>query len=394
MHFAEFFAGVGLVNEGLIDDGWECVWANDISSEKYETYQNNYGKHSFHVGDIWELVNTPENIPSSAFLYTASFPCTDLSLAGERKGLAGEESGTLKALLEIVESKNKSGCGPKIIMLENVQGFLTSHNGADVAYTVSTLNKQGYVVDIIEMDAIHFTPQSRPSVFLFAVAESLAQHVMRIKENGKILDDWWIHYNFNPLLRTQRIRKIIQSHEELKWGLFDIPPPPNRSITLASIIEVELDSWWNKEKKAKLFNQMTEGHKNTLTELSCNAYYSYATVYRRMRMGESRAELRTDGVAGCLRTPRGGSSKQILIRAGYDDWSARLLSPREYARLQGVRDSFKLPENPNKAYFAMGDAVCVPAIKFISNHIITPAYLAAADPQKSKIAGNSLLDAA
>ena len=86
------------------------------------------------------------------------------------------------------------------------------------------------------------------------------------------------------------------------------------------------------------------------------------------------AELRSDGVAGCLRTPRGGSSKQILIRAGFGRWQVRLLTPREYARLQGVRDSFLLPDNDNKGYFAMGDAVCVPVIEYLSNHVFTPIY--------------------
>ena len=82
------------------------------------------------------------------------------------------------------------------------------------------------------------------------------------------------------------------------------------------------------------------------------------------------AELRTDGIAGCLRTPRGGSSKQILVRAGNGGWGVRLLTPREYARLQGVRDSFVLPKNVNKGYFAMGDAVCVPAIEHLSKYAL------------------------
>jgi DNA (cytosine-5)-methyltransferase 1 len=94
-----------------------------------------------------------------------------------------------------------------------------------------------------------------------------------------------------------------------------------------------------------------------------------------MRYGKSMAELRTDGVAGCLRTPRGGSSKQILICAGKGSWSVRLLTPREYARLQGVRDTFLLPDNANKGYFAMGDAVCVPVIRFIAENILEKIYI-------------------
>jgi len=119
---------------------------------------------------------------------------------------------------------------------------------------------------------------------------------------------------------------------------------------------------------------MSDNHKNILNKMIGGSDHSYGTVYRRMRKGKSMAELRTDGFAGCLRTPRGGSSKQILIRAGAGEWKVRLLTPREYARLQGLRDSFKLPSNPNKGYFAMGDAVCVPVIEFIAENILDPLY--------------------
>ncbi len=378
MKFAEFFAGVGLVNEGLVHDGWDCIWANDISPDKFQTYKDNYGEEGFFLGDIWDCVKEPSLIPDSAFLYTASFPCTDLSVAGARKGLAGKESGTLNAVLDIIEKKHSENCAPKLIMLENVQGFLTSHDGADVAYTVSRLNSSGYVVDIIELDASYFTPQSRKRVFLFAVEETIANQVMKIKNQDHILDDWWSIFESTPLIRTNKIKSIIKRNEHLKWGLFEIQDPKNESVHLSEIIETELNekstNWWNSDRQQKLFNQLSESHKETLLNLTSQDFYSYATAYRRMRKGESKVEIRTDGIAGCLRTPRGGSSKQILIRAGKDNWAVRLLTPREYARLQGVRDSFILPENDNKGYFAMGDAVCVPVIRFISEKIITPTY--------------------
>ena len=68
---------------------------------------------------------------------------------------------------------------------------------------------------------------------------------------------------------------------------------------------------------------------------------AWATGFRRMRHGRSMAELRFDGLAGCLRTPKGGSAKQIIVRADRDSWRARLLSPRECARLMGA-DDFRL----------------------------------------------------
>lgn len=376
--YAEFFAGVGLVREGLSDAQFQCTWANDISSDKRDTYIENFGKDDFVLEDIWEIAKDPSTIPDDTFLYTASFPCTDLSVAGGRKGLAGTESGTLNALLEILRKKNSKNCAPKVVLLENVKGFLTSHKGQDVADTVGALNKLDYTVDIIELDAMFFTPQSRPRVFLIAVKKTLASEVMKLKNPNSILDSWWAIFDSTPSIRSTHLKSIITKNPQLQWGLFDIPQPQPTKDKLASIIEKEIpeDSnlWWNEKRQSHLFNQMSDRHKNILETMISKQTYSYGTVYRRMRKGKSMAELRVDGKAGCLRTPRGGSSKQILIRAGFEEWKVRLLSPREYARLQGARDSFILPENANKGYFAMGDAVCVPAIEYLAKHVLIPTF--------------------
>lgn len=375
MRFAEFFAGVGLVREGLAGDGWSCAWANDIDQDKQETYTANFGEGDFVLGDIWHIAQQPEQIPDNVFLYTASFPCTDLSVAGDRAGLAGEKSGTLNALLNILAQKKQANTQPQIVLLENVRGFLTSHQGQDISNTVKSLNTLGYTVDIIELDAALFTPQSRPRVFVIAVEDSLAQHVMQLKQHS--LDSGWAHFRQAPQLRSNKLRDLIQNNPDLNWGLFDIPEPERTALTLSHIVEPIPENsplWWDAEKQQHLYNQMSPAHQATVREKLNEPEYFYGTVYRRMRKGQPMAELRSDGIAGCLRTPRGGSSKQILVRAGHGSWKARLLTPREYARLQGVRDSFRMPDKANKGYFAMGDAVCVPVIQHLSKHILKPAY--------------------
>lgn len=379
MKFAEFFAGVGLVREGLSKSGWECVWANDISADKMTTYVANYGEEHFHLEDIWKVATTPDSIlPQSVFLYTVSFPCTDLSVAGARAGLAGVESGALNAVLKILEYKNSIGDAPKVVMLENVSGFLTSNNGNDVAETVRILSNLNYIVDIIELDAVFFTPQSRPRIFVIAVLKEIASAVMHIKQPESLFDDWWLKFDEQPKLRSNKLKKIITTNKDLNWGLIDIPLPEKRTSNLADIIEVDIPDnsplWWNESRKQHLYSQMNPNHQAKLSAMMQNTTYLYGTVFRRMRAGSSMAELRTDGVAGCLRTPRGGSSKQILVRAGNGSWDVRLLTPREYARLQGVRDTFLLPDNSNKGYFAMGDAVCVPVIEYLSSHILLPLF--------------------
>jgi len=376
--FVEFFAGVGLVREGLSKTNWACSWANDISADKQETYIENFGGNDFWLGDIWDIAKDSSLIPDNTFLYTASFPCTDLSVAGERAGLAGAESGTLNALIEILNSKKKQGKLPKVVLLENVRGFLTSHKGKDVEQTVKYFSELGYFVDIIELDAIDFSAQSRPRVFFIAVEELLARKTMKIKKGAQLFDEWWLDFEKHPYLRSDKIKNIILGNELLNWALLDVDLPQKSAARLADVIELEISDesslWWDVERQNHIYQQMSDNHKNILKKMIDGYDYSYGTVYRRMRKGKSMAELRTDGFAGCLRTPKGGSSKQIVIRAGKGGWKVRLLTPREYARLQGLRDSFKLPSNPNKGYFAMGDAVCVPVIEFIASNILDPLY--------------------
>ena len=100
---------------------------------------------------------------------------------------------------------------------------------------------------------------------------------------------------------------------------------------------------------------------------------SYGTVFRRVRYGRSMAELRTDGVAGCLRTPRGGSGRQILFVAGRNRYAVRLLTPRECARLMGA-DDFRITVSLNQALFGFGDAVCVPVVRWIAENYLTPVW--------------------
>jgi DNA (cytosine-5)-methyltransferase 1 len=96
------------------------------------------------------------------------------------------------------------------------------------------------------------------------------------------------------------------------------------------------------------------------------------TGYRRVRLGKQYLELRFDGLAGCLRTPEGGSSKQFVIVKQRNELHARILSPREAARLMGVPDTFNLPGAYNSAYKAMGDAVALPVASFVGKSFLIP----------------------
>jgi site-specific DNA-cytosine methylase len=76
---AEFFAGIGLVRLALEECGFTTVFANDIDPDKFAMYKANFPTAGFHLGDIHRL--NANDIPNCD-LTTASFPCTDLSIAG------------------------------------------------------------------------------------------------------------------------------------------------------------------------------------------------------------------------------------------------------------------------------------------------------------------------
>ena len=360
---AEFFAGIGLVRLALEAEGWTIRFANDIDKDKLSIYSRNFPPDDFHLKDIG-TVHTDE-IPH-VLLATASFPCTDLSLAGERRGLKGEHSGTLWKFLEIVRLSN--GNRPKFLLLENVAGFLSSHNGKDFRATISKLNELGFDCDAFLVNAVHFVPQSRPRLFIFAVDKNVELPYTTVTAASSL--QW-------HEARPEQLLRAIKANEDLSWRLMcrlpSLPEPQSNLHQILERVPEESSLWWDFQRKRHLLSQLSPRHKAVLQHLQARRTVGVATAYRRMRAGRIRAEIRCDGVAGCLRTPRGGSSRQILLFAGKGTVQVRHMTPREYARLQGVPDTFIIGDEVNKALFGFGDAVCVPAVRWLVRHVITPA---------------------
>ena len=359
--FAEFFAGIGLMRLGLEKKGWSLKFANDIDEQKCEIYNANFEdakKHLF-CGDIHKL--DVEAIPTVT-LATASFPCNDLSLAGARKGLHGNHSSAFWGFVDILTKMEKRK--PPLVLLENVTGFLTSHGGADFRQALLALNTLGYAVDTFILDASRFVPQSRQRLFVVGTLEGF-KFASYAKEQLQF---------FESDVRPKALADFILNHKEITWNIRDLPAQPQRITSLTDILEDLPDDspmWWNKDRSQYLIDQMSPRHREIADAMIRGKNYSYGTVFRRVRAGKSMAELRTDGVAGCLRTPRGGSGRQILFKAGKGDYKARLLTPRECARLMGA-DDFIVDFPLNQALFGFGDAVCVAVIEWIAEHYLNP----------------------
>jgi len=357
---AEYFAGIGLVRMGLEACGWNVAFANDFAEKKYEMYKAFFPDNQHYVvNDVFNL--DASTVPFTT-LATCSFPCIDLSLAGNMNGIVnGKHSSAFWGFINVLEAQGE--LAPPIVMVENVPGWLHSNGGNDFRITVQALNKLGYSCDVFTMDALRFTPQSRLRVFLIATKAKINSDPMNMLSRPKAL-------------LPDTMRKRILNNPDLNWFYNDIPePPPLKKDGLSEIID-EIDDndkrWWSKEELERHLAMMDASHYSRVMNLIREDKYSYRTFYRRRRDGVQRAEVRNDDLAGCLRTAVGGSGRQFLIKAGYGQIKMRAMTPREYARLQGVPDNYPINVNGIQAMTGFGDAVCVPVITWIGNNVLNP----------------------
>lgn len=342
----EFFAGSGLVAYGL-RGMFRPVWANDISPQKAAVYRANFGGNRFHLGDIKDIQGG--DLPA-AHLSWASFPCQDLSLAGAMGGIHAARSGLVWEWLRVLDETAQK---PKILLMENVSGLLSAAKGENYRALHRALAERGYRCGAVLLNASHFVPQSRPRVFVMAV-ESSVDIPQGLAGEGPC----WLHNKAAAELGASLPG----------WIWWQTEKPPRRRQDLRDLIEA--DAPFDKDHVLPL---IPPAHLARLAE----AEEVWATGYRRTRRGAVQLELRFDGIAGCLRTPEGGSSKQYLVVKRQGQTHARLLTVRETARLMGAPDSFVLPGSDNDGYKAMGDAVVAPAVRFLGQRFLVPLAEAA-----------------
>ncbi len=374
--FCEFFAGIGLVREGLSDSGWTCVYANDINPKKRELYTKRFGDNGhFHLDDVWNCAEVLTRLPDPPFLATASFPCIDLSLAGHWKGFDGDHSSTFFGFAKVLEGMGDRR--PKVVMLENVTGFITSKGGKDFEAAARALAELGYWIDAFVLDAKNFVPQSRPRVFVIGVHESFSTSVVARKGSGDWFGGAWSRHveRGGKKLRPDNLRELMERVElPTGWAAVNIAPPTSSAPDVSEVIDLDDDQeWWDEEAVTKHHDMMSDRHRSIVDEMLSSKKRFTGTIYRRKRYGKTRAEIRFDGLAGCLRTPKGGSARQIVIAIDKGKLRIRWMSPREYARLQGASD-FPLVENTIQNLYGFGDAVCVPVIRWIDQHVLTPLF--------------------
>lgn len=369
MRFYEFFAGGGMVRIGL-GPRWRCVFANDIDETKAESYRAYFGDNGeFVLGDIATI--TVNQLPGRADLAWASFPCQDLSLAGNGVGLSGGRSGTFWPFWELIQALIKEGRAPRTIVLENVYGTITSHKGGDLAAICRSLAVEGYRFAPMVIDAKLFLPQSRPRLFIVAFSHDSFPPMHLIASDP--VKRW------HPQAFDLAYNRLSEEERSL-WLWLNPPDPPPRNIRLVDLIEEDPHGveWHSSSETNRLLEMMSPVNREKVNWAMRIEGRVIGTVYRRTRMDgngvrRQRAEVRFDDVAGCLRTPVGGSSRQIILIVEGENVRSRLISPREAARLMGLPDDYPLPPRYNDAYHLAGDGVAVPVVSWLAQQLIEPA---------------------
>jgi DNA (cytosine-5)-methyltransferase 1 len=364
--FYEFFAGGGMARAGL-GDQWKCLFANDFDRKKAVSYRNNWGSNELIVDDIRNIA--PDEMPGNVDLVWGSFPCQDLSLAGGGAGLKGDRSGTFWPFVFHMQALTDEGRKPKIICLENVLGTLTSHKGSDFVSICKALADLGYCFGAFVVDASLFVPQSRPRLFFVAIDSDV--HFLKDLREATPQAPW-----HTPALR--RAHANLTPELQSRWLWWNMPTPEKRILNFIDIIEENPTSstWHSKAQTTELLSKMSEVNLAKVQTAKAAGIPMVGGIYKRTRYEHGikvqRAEIRFDSVAGCLRTPAGGSSRQLIMMIDGDRIRSRLISTRETARLMGLPDSYELPEGYNEAYHLTGDGVAVPVVRHIASNIFEP----------------------
>jgi DNA (cytosine-5)-methyltransferase 1 len=376
--YLEFFAGGGMARAGL-GSGWLCAFANDFHPMKVATYVDNYGNGDIQQGDIAKL--TLDDLPANAAdLSWASFPCQDLSLAGDYQGLGRERdgaltrSGTFWPFWKLMRELVQRGRGPRTIVLENVYGALTSHGGKDFAAIASALSGSDYRFGTMVINAALFVPQSRPRVFFVAIRKGETIPTGLVADGPQPI---W----HPPALVAAHAGMTAEARK--KWLWWNIPAPAARNMIFADVIEDQPTGveWHTANETKYLLALMTDKNHAKVAAAKKAGRRMVGGVYRRTRNDEGgikrqRAEVRFDDIAGCLRTPIGGSSRQTILVVDGKKVRSRLLSPREAARLMGLSDEYRLPARYNDAYHVCGDGVCAPVVRHLAQHLLEPVLAA------------------
>lgn len=358
--FLEFFAGGGMAALGL-GARWRPIFANDFDPMKRAAYGANFGLAHHVAGDIHAL--SLADLPAEqADLAWASSPCQDLSLAGARGGLGARRSGAFFGFWRLIEALDEKGRAPRLLVVENVAGLLTSNDGADFARVVGLMTARGYLVSGLVLNAADFVPQSRPRLFIIGARAADASIFTRAAPPSA------------PPALAGAVEKL-SPESRARWRWIAAAPGRRRNLALIDILD-DAAAFDPASATRERLSQMTARQRAVIRDLQASGARHVGAAFRRVRDEDGarrvRIEARFDGIAGCVRTAAGGSSRQIIFAIDGGKVRSRLMTAREAARAMGLPDTYILPSGATAALKLVGDGVAPPVVAWLAENVLEP----------------------
>lgn len=300
------FAGIGGIDLGFEQAGFEIAWANEIDKDACNTYRHNFPNTVFVEEDIRNI--NLDTIPDFDIL-TAGFPCQSFSVCGNRKGFADERGNLFFEIMRIADKKK-----PEIIFLENVANLTEHDNGKTFNRIHNELSERNYYIRYIIADACNYgIPQHRTRTYIVAFKNFEMCNRFRFPEE-----------------------QLLQRH------IFDIIDRSKKADEKFYIDE-------NSSQYRKLKKAITDENQ----------------IYRFSDYGIQKSK---DGISFTLKANMGTWYNRVPIIK--DDFGIRTITPKECLALQGFPESFDFPNIPMKSmYKQCGNTVVVPIVYEIANRI-------------------------
>ena len=172
MKVVSFFSGIGGLDQGFIDAGYDVIWANDFDKYAVQTYRANY-KHEIVLGDINKI--DLDTIPDGDVLI-GGFPCQAFSMMGEQRGFEDARGTLFFRIAEVLKHKIAIGKKPRLVVLENVRALRTHDNGRTFATIERILREDlGYKVFVDVLNSADYgVPQTRNRTYIVCFANDKA----------------------------------------------------------------------------------------------------------------------------------------------------------------------------------------------------------------------------
>lgn len=309
MKCASFFAGVGGIDIGFENAGFETIYANELDKFAAITLKENF-KFMIDNRDIRDVKSS--EIPDFDIML-AGFPCQAFSVAGYRQGFDDEKGrGNLFFELERIFSDKQ----PSIIFLENVKNLISHDKGNTFKVILETLHKHDYHVAHAVLNSAEYgnVPQNRERIYIVCFKDK------KVFERFQFPD---------PIPLTTRIKDMLQDEKTIEARYFYTDKTPFFSQLVEDIIDAETLYQWRRQ-------YVRANKSNLCPTLTAN-------------MGT-------------------GGHNVPLLNVQKKPSTIRKLTPRECFNFQGYPENYKLPQTISNAnlYKQAGNSVVVPVIERIA----------------------------